>query len=221
MFDWLRFILETPSHRAQARERREQHNRIYDADYYKSIDSSATSSCEIMAETIVRDLSPRHAIDVGCGTGALLKALQTRGVQVAGLEYADEALALCEQRGLTVRQFDISHDRMPAKWKQRDVALSFEVAEHLPEPMANRFLDLLTSASDTVVLSAATPGQGGTDHINEQPHDYWIQKMVHRGFVLDEATSRRWRAEWQGKTADWYQRNVMVFRRRPKRSNAA
>jgi cyclopropane fatty-acyl-phospholipid synthase-like methyltransferase len=205
----------------QTRKRGKRHNDIYDSEYYKHIDQSATSSREIMAETIVRDLSPRHVIDVGCGTGTLLEALRTRGVEVAGLEYADAALELCQQRRLTVRRFDIAHDSLPTKWKQRDVALSFEVAEHLPESMADRFLDVLTSASDTVVLSAATPGQGGTDHTNEQPHEYWIQKMAQRGFAMDVTTSERWRAEWQGKTAFWYHQNVMVFRKPVSRAKAA
>jgi cyclopropane fatty-acyl-phospholipid synthase-like methyltransferase len=160
-------------------------------------------------------------VDIGCGTGALLEALRSRSVEVAGLEYSDVAIQRCVERGLTVRKFDIARQRLPKQLHRRDLAISFEVAEHLPPALADRFVTLLTKAGNTIVMSAATPGQGGTNHFNEQPHEYWIAKMARCYFAIDHELSMRWRSEWQGKTADWYHANVMIFRRRPRRFMAA
>lgn len=192
----------------------ERHQETYDAEYYEFIEYTSVYSQNAMANSIVRDLAPGTVVDLGCGTGALLEALRSRKVRVAGLEYSDAALAYCKKRRLRVHKFDIARHCLPKKLRRRDVALSFEVAEHLPPELADQFVNTLAAASDTVVFSAATPGQGGTDHVNEQPHEYWIDKMRALGFHLDEDLTRRWRDEWCGCTANWYHMNVMVFHRR-------
>ncbi len=137
------------------------------------------------------------------------------------MEYSDAGIEHCIRRGLPVYKFDIRRSRLPRKLRNFDLVISFEVAEHLAPTLADRYVKLLCQAGDTVVLSAATPGQGGTNHFNEQPHEYWIKKMARHGLEIDLDTSLRWRAEWQGKTATWYQDNVMVFRRPKKQARAA
>jgi glycosyltransferase involved in cell wall biosynthesis len=87
-----------------------------------------------------------------------------------------------------------------------------EVAEHIPARLADSFVNLLCSYSSIIVFSAATPGQGGTDHVNEQPHEYWIEKFWQRGFGWDKDRSIQWRSIWRQKgTASWYSKNLMVF----------
>jgi len=49
-----------------------------------------------------------------------------------------------------------------------DLAVSMEVAEHLPEQVSEPYIDLLTRLSRVVVFTAARPGLGGSDHVNEQ-----------------------------------------------------
>lgn len=80
-----------------------------------------------------------------------------------------------------------------------DVAISTEVAEHLPEACADRFLDVLTTISDNVVLTAAqadTP-HSSTDHVNEQPPSYCINKMNARGYTYLKDLSDSWRPQWE------------------------
>ena len=155
-----------------------------------------------------------RALDVGCGTGALLEALKKRGcAQVFGLEYSDAALTYCRERGLEVRQFDLERDQF-CDDRTFDVAISMEVAEHLPARMADTYIELINQLSDRIVFTAATPGQGGDDHVNEQPHSYWIAKFNARGFAYDAERSARWQAEWYERDiAECYAKNVMLFRR--------
>ena len=190
------------------------HDLMYDEAYYAiQVDPPALEAASVMGGAIVRELKPRNLIDVGCGTGALLSVLRDLGCTVSGLEYAEAGLKLCRSRNLNVRKFDLENDS-PEGTGSYDLAISMEVAEHLPERCADRFVDLLSSLAPVVVFTAAYPGQGGADHVNEQPHSYWIAKFEERGLRLDAPLSDRWRGEWQAKgIALWYWKNIMVFRR--------
>jgi hypothetical protein len=73
---------------------------------------------------------------------------------------------------------------------------------------------LLSQLSNRIVFTAAPPGQGGTDHVNEQPPSYWIAKFSVRGFAYDVERSARWSAEWHEKyVEEFYAKNLMLFRR--------
>jgi SAM-dependent methyltransferase len=124
------------------------------------VEALAVRSADVMAESIVQEFRPQTVVDVGCGTGALLEALKKRGcAQVFGLEYSDAALTYCRERGLEVRQFDLERDQF-CDDRTFDVAISMEVAEHLPARMADTYIDLINQLSDRIVFTAATLGQG-------------------------------------------------------------
>jgi hypothetical protein len=38
-------------------------------------------------------------------------------------------------------------------------------------------------------MTSAPVGQGGTNHVNCQPKEYWIEKMEKRGFIIDWVTT--------------------------------
>jgi SAM-dependent methyltransferase len=194
-------------------ERDAAHDEIYDLAYYnKFVEPIMRISARPMARSILRDLDPRTVVDVGCGTGVLLEELRSIGkIDVLGLELADAAISICARRGLVVRKFDLERDPPPEL--HSDVAVSTEVAEHLPASCADRFVELLSGIADAVVLTAATPSQGGTDHVNEQPNAYWIDKFDARGRRFDQPLSRKWRSEWErAGVAACFWSSVMVFR---------
>jgi hypothetical protein len=62
-------------------------------------------------------------------------------------------------------------------------------------------------------MSAALPGTGGKDHVNEQPSEYWMAKFAARGFAHDRALVARVREEWRDAGVDpIYFKSLMVFR---------
>ena len=191
-------------------------NWIYDADFFRdSVEGPATRSAPIIAASIAQGFLPRSVIDFGCGTGALLEALREHGCEVHGLEYADAALEYCRRRHLDVVKCDLERDVYQGH-RTFDLGVSLEVAEHLREASAGRYLDLLSALSPVVVFTAARPGQGGAGHLNEQPATYWIDGFQERGFEHLADLSARWQEAWKasGKVESWYYENLMVFRRK-------
>jgi SAM-dependent methyltransferase len=194
------------------------HDSIYDEKYFKTeVEGPAVASASAMARTIIEHFHPHSVVDIGCGTGALLVAFREFGCSVSGLEYAEAALRYCRERNLDVRKFDIERQALK-KAACSDLAVSFEVAEHLPEKKADQFVNLLCSLAPVVVCSAAKPGQGGLDHVNCQPRSYWIKKFERRGYLFDSVAADKLRAEWHAQgVAGYYHENVMAFRRAPPR----
>jgi SAM-dependent methyltransferase len=206
--------LQALRYRAVARlERSASPDELYDDHYYDAgVDPLMLSSADAIARSIQAEFAPRSAIDVGCGTGALMAALERLGVKCLGLDYAAAAVERCERRGLRVRRFDIEHDGVPSE--RADVAVSTEVAEHLPEASADLVVELLTTLAPLVVFTAALPGSGGKDHVNEQPNVYWIRKFDARGFTYHRDLSMRLRGEWRSAAVDEiFCRSLMVFER--------
>lgn len=192
-----------------------EHETVYDSDYYAGVEARAVRSAKVMATSILFDLRPRTIVDVGCGTGALLDFLRRSGCQVLGLDYSEAALQYCRDRGLNVRKFNLETDIFTDA-QVFDAAISTEVAEHLPEASADRYVDLLTRLSSVIVLTAAQPGQGGTDHVNEQPRSYWISKFRIREFIYDEELSNCWSENWRETkvVVPFFYKNLMIFRRK-------
>jgi SAM-dependent methyltransferase len=192
------------------------HDGVYNEQYYlNTVETPAVKSAGAICSSIMEEFRPRSLIDIGCGTGALMENFQKRGVKVKGLEYSEAALAFCRRRNLDVKKFDLETDDLETK-ERYDVAISMEVAEHLPKKIADEYVGLLARLSDIVVFTAAPPGQGGQDHVNEQAASYWIEKFASYGFSHDLDVTNAWKGKWRssGSVAKWYSDNLLVFVKR-------
>jgi hypothetical protein len=89
-----------------------------------------------------------------------------------------------------------------------DIALSLEVAEHLPDQRAQRFVHDLCRLAPIVIFSAAIPGQGGTGHVNEQWPDYWYHLFEAEGFVVDSGF--RYTIWDDDRIENWYRQNILI-----------
>jgi len=190
------------------------HNAYYDEAYYRDgMDEFSRDAAPKFAASAIDRLAPKSVIDVGCGSGLYLKAFADQGVDGHGAELADAALTRCRSIGLDVVKHDLSKDQ-PLPW-QADMVYSVEVAEHLAEKYARNFVKTIASAaSKHAVITAAPPGQGGTNHINCQPAGYWIRLFEDQGFEYERLMSEQWRqANAEAGMPEWFCINLLVFRR--------
>jgi SAM-dependent methyltransferase len=164
---------------------------------------------------IIRQALPgiKTAVDLGCGSGHFVAALRAEGIQAEGYEYAPRLRRMAAQElGITLHPFDLA---APPAMRPVDLAMSIEVAEHLPPALGDSLVKVLTQASPLVWFTAAQPGQGGTGHINEQLPAYWVARCLALGYEYDAKASDDLRPALARDipSAPWLARNLLVLRR--------
>jgi len=158
--------------------------------------------------------------DVGAGTGAFSAEAKRRGHTVMACEHSRVARLFAQLQGVQAHSFDLSwvdpiqrHGR-PRAGGPIDLALCLEVGEHLPPELGNRLVRLLSELSPTVVFSAASPGQGGIGHINEQPKEYWLTRFEDRSLCFQGALTEQLKRGFATYgVSQFLVDNVMVLRR--------
>lgn len=181
---------------------------FYTSDFYANQRLGSLNSAQIILPDILRLISPSSVVDVGCGIGTWLAAFKYFGItEILGIDgaHVDQDSLLIEKNEF------LAHNLVEAIELDRkfDLALSLEVAEHLPEESANRYIEALTQLAPVVLFSAAIPNQTGEGHINEQWPDYWAEKFKCRGYrVLDCLRGKYWN---EAGIATWYKQNLMIF----------
>jgi len=180
----------------------------YDRDFYNLLHDYAQQSAEVIVPLILEIIRCERVIDVGCGDGTWLKVFQENGVkEILGVDgsYVDEQILVIPKENF------IPHDlKQPLKIANKlDLAMSLEVAEHLPTDCAELFVDSLANLSSVILFSAAIPNQGGENHINEQWQDYWAEKFQERGYIaFDYIRPKIWNTS---QVAYWYRQNILLF----------
>lgn len=180
---------------------------------YESFWESAREAAPGFA-SILRELFPdvQSAIDVGCGTGNYVAALRAVGINTNGYEYSARARRIAARRlGLMLHPLDLAeHPSFP----RVDLALSLEVAEHLPPALGDRLVTALALAAPLVLFSAAARGQGGIGHVNEQPRAYWLDRFSRVGYAYDARTTAAIAEACQRAVhgAPWIAANICLFR---------
>lgn len=189
---------------------------VYDEAFFANVEAEGFRHAEWFIPLLVETFHPAAMIDVGCGTGPMVKIACHAGIDTWGIEGSEWGFQnRCFPR---VNKADLRYAVEPRRIKY-PLAISLEVAEHIEAEFAGTFVDTLCGLSDTVVMTAATPGQGGHWHVNEQPREYWIKRFSERGFVYDHETTMALTGgaiEARNKghhVAGWMLTNMFVFRR--------
>jgi SAM-dependent methyltransferase len=181
----------------------------YDAAYFETQVQGTRQSAAVVVPLVMELLSPRSVCDVGCGTGIWLAVFEEHGVEeVLGLDgdYVRGALQIAPERFVAA---DLEQG-VPAVGSF-DLAVSLEVAEHLPRSAAEAFVAGLVGLAPAVLFAAAVPGQGGEGHVNEQWPTYWQELFEQHGYrPLDCVRPRVWSNE---EVHFWYRQNTLLFAR--------
>jgi SAM-dependent methyltransferase len=184
-------------------------SRSYNAKFYRELEATRQSAREILP-LVFELVKPADIVDIGCGAGHWLAEAMELGVSdVLGV---DGEWALKAKLQVPRDKF-LEHDlRKPLKLERKfDLAISLEVAEHLPSSQAESFLSTLCEAADVVLFSAAIPGQGGRHHVNEHWPAYWATLFVEHGLeCYDVLRPKVWNNE---KVLWYYAQNCFLYAR--------
>lgn len=149
---------------------------------------------------------PRSHLDVGSGDGTWVQTARALGVDAVGLDIMAEPP-------------DIRHDlTTPIDLGRKfDLVTCIETAEHLPPSAADTLCQTIArhcAPNGVLVFTAALPGQGGVDHLNEQPPTYWRDKLWRaRRFTLNRPMTAEVALLWSYTCGAlfWLPPNVQVF----------
>ena len=170
-------------------------------------EGSKRSARRLLPE-VIDPLGVRSVLDIGCGAGAWVAACKDLGVSDGwGVDgaYLERSLLLFEQSKFQAKDITQPFDL----GRTFDLVLCLEVAEHVPKAAVESLVDNIVRHGKKVLFSAAPPGQGGEDHINEQPYEYWRDLFAKRRYrMFDFVRPGIVNAE---QIEPWYRYNVMFF----------
>jgi len=206
-------IFDTPAYSALAGAREECYTHAgngmqYSKLYYKADVVASMDSARVIVPIVVDLLHPKSVIDFGCGMGTWLSVFKENGVgDMLGIDghwVRPGALFIDPECFVAA---DLTQPIDPPR--RFDLAMSLEVAEHLPSDRAGTFVESIIRAAPAVLFSAAIPFQGGLRHFNEQWPAYWAQLFRERGYrCIDCIRERIWN---DPRVTYWYAQNTLLF----------
>jgi SAM-dependent methyltransferase len=157
----------------------------------------------------------RRIADVGAGSGAVAAEGRRLGLDVVACEHSPIGRMLARAQGVRSRPFDVATASPGLLGGPVDLAYCIEVAEHLPPELGDRLVAFVAALGPRVLFTAATPGQGGQGHVNEQPREYWITRFAGHGMTYrpDETARLRAALDRHLDHGRWIADNAMVFGR--------
>lgn len=157
---------------------------------------------------------PHSYLDVGCGTGAMVKAARQLGVDAYGVDILPHEEPYLVKHDLR-EKFDLG--------RQFDLITCIETAEHLPEESADTLCDMLEyhlagdgiNSSGLLIFTAAKPFQRGEGHINCQSAEYWREKLESRKLKYDLRATNLLASVWPNTqmVTHWLEENLQIFSR--------
>jgi len=183
------------------------HKKVTTIDYDR-IQKEEQPFADRLGPCLIRLLSPKRFLDLGCGPGMHVRVMDSLGVDSLGVEL--------DTRATHPLIMNESILELNGKYTA-DLVMSLEVAEHIDKVHADEIVRNVCASIETggtLVWTAAHPGQGGIGHINCQPREYWIEKFVAHGLVRDEKLEKDIRDEiLQGYHMGWFNMNLIVFKK--------
>lgn len=180
----------------------------YKNNFYEEMKDASLTSARAVVPLVMEFVKPTSVVDIGCGTGNWLKAFTENGVkQITGVDgsWVNEEILVIPKEHFVSK--DIEHTFTFDE--KADLAMSLEVAEHVPAPFAADLVRVLTSIAPVVFFSAAIPLQGGVHHVNEQWPEYWAKLFEERGYIPVDCLRRR---TWDDKRVSFfYSQNMFIY----------
>ena len=185
----------------------------YQNEFMKYASKSSSYAAKTITSILYDKLTPISVLDIGCAEGEWLQNWSDRGVRcIFGIDgdYVNR-----NNLKIPIDKF-LATDLADKFNLERtfDLVQCLEVAEHIPFEKADVFItNLVGHAEKYILFSAAPPGQGGEYHVNEQPYEYWRQKLrTHNFFPVDFI---RPLIKGDNEVSYWYRYNTLLYVKEP------
>jgi SAM-dependent methyltransferase len=154
---------------------------------------------------MVKELSIRSVMDVGCGEGHAVRYFGALGCEALGIDGSQKAGRLLQAHEFVV------HDLVQGPYRHKspfECIWCCEVAEHIEERYVHHLLStIVDNARRFVFFTHALPGQDGYHHVNCRVAEYWIELFCLYGCMLDDALTTHARSLAHG----YFARTGLVF----------
>ncbi len=180
----------------------------YDGKFYSYTRGVTLHSAHQIIKIVQKLLPIQSVLDVGCASGVWLKAWAEHGIKdYLGIDLESAAVHSSDIAAGHFQSCDLSR---PFHLGRRfDLVVSLEVAEHLPLNRAESFVSDLTAHGPAVLFSAAPPGQGGENHVNEQRFEFWRDLFARHRYQLFDCVRPAIRS--MTTIAPWYRYNLFLY----------
>ncbi len=154
---------------------------------------ASLQSARSILPKVFNSVAPSSVLEVGCEDGAWLSVAAELGArELVGVDQSSADLC---------RPLDLG--------RRFDLVLSFEVGSRLAPEAAETFVASLVRHGDTVVFSAAIPGQDPDASANAQWPAYWASLFADHGYAASDAL--RTRSWLDADVEPRYAQNMVVF----------
>ena len=158
---------------------------------------------------------PESMLDVGCGTGIMVKTAQKMGVRAYGLDQ------LVDEKDKETWPDGFYHLNLVDFWsgpEPVDIVFCIEVAEHIHEDghaTLCRTLceNLKEGPNHHIIFSAARPGQLGFGHCSLRPAEYWHNEMIvnHVGYNREATMNLALLYSNTNSSLNYFWNNLIIF----------
>lgn len=172
-------------------------NNAYSYDYFKASRFGGAEQWDYkLSDAIFKTFKPKSVVDFGCGKGLFLKYFVDKKIKTLGFEGSINAIKQLIIPSKYVYHKDL-RKIIEAPNKKFDIAISFEVAEHIEKEFAAIYINNLISFSDKIIFTAYPPGMSDRHphHPNEQPIEYWHKLFNFYGYVENKKMTNKLRVE--------------------------
>ena len=182
---------------------------IYPEEWFQWQSQESYSSALQVVPKIIAEYGTGSVVEYGCGVGSWGAVFLEFGLnKYVGI---DGSHINKKQLRIPVEQFESQDLTKPISLGKFDLCLCLETAEHLDEVYATTLVDVLCQSADTIVFSAAIPGQTGTHHVNEQWQSYWEKLFAARGY---QSSTELREFFWTNSEIAWYYtQNIVTYKK--------
>lgn len=155
---------------------------------------------------VIDRLSIASVLDLGSGLGYSANYFFRQGCKVIAVDGLESN---CQRAVYPTVQCDLT--KFPVLCSV-DLVHCQEVVEHIEEQHLDNVLSSL-ACGKFILMTHATPNQGGHHHVNEQLSQYWIDHLASRNYTLMEEDTARIRQIARAERAVYLAHNALLFSR--------